>query len=71
MQESSTYLAILEEGQMKHARKIILLLGTKKLGPPDESMKTHLESITDLERLDRMMLQSPAAASWQEILDTR
>jgi hypothetical protein len=70
MQESDTYLAILEEGQEKHARKAILLFGEKKLGPPNESIKTRLDSITDLERLDRMMLQSPTAASWQEILDT-
>jgi hypothetical protein len=70
MQESDTYLAILEEGEQKQARKAILLFGGKKLGPPDESIKTRLECITDLERLDRMMLQAPTAASWQEILDT-
>jgi hypothetical protein len=70
MQESDTYLGILEEGEEKHARKAILLFGEKKLGPPDESIKTRLASITDLERLDRMMLQAPTAASWQEILDT-
>jgi hypothetical protein len=70
MQESDTYLGILEEGEEKHARKAILLFGGKKLGPPDASIKTRLESITDLERLDRMMLQAPTAATWEEILDT-
>src|SRR5260370_42564365 len=39
------------------------------LGPPDESVKARLDSITDLERLDRMILQAVTAASWQEILD--
>jgi hypothetical protein len=70
MEESDTYLGILEEGEQKQARKTILLLGAKKLGPPDESIKTRLESFTDLERLDRMILQAPTATSWQEILDT-
>src|SRR5262249_54920512 len=70
MQESDTYLMILEEGQEKHARKAILLFGERKPGPPDDSIATRLESITDLERLDRMMLRAPTAASWQEILDT-
>jgi hypothetical protein len=70
MQESDTYLMILEEGEEKHAKKTVLLVGGKKLGPPDESIKTRLESVTDLERLDRMILQAFTAASWQEILDT-
>ncbi len=70
MQESDTYLMILEEGQEKQAKKTVLLLGGKKLGPPDESIKTRLESVTDLERLDRMILQALTAANWQEILDT-
>ncbi len=70
MQESDTYLMILDEGQEKYARKAILLVGQKKLGPPDEAIKTRLEGITDLERLDRLLLQALTAASWQEILDT-
>jgi hypothetical protein len=70
MQESTTYLAILDEGQVQHAKKAVLLVGAKKLGPPDESIKTCLGSVTDLERLDRMMLHTLIAGSWQEILDT-
>jgi hypothetical protein len=66
---SELYLVILEQGQKKHARKAVLLLGAKRLGPPDESIKTRLEHVTELERLDRMMLRAPTAASWQEILD--
>jgi hypothetical protein len=70
MQESDTYLMILEEGQEKQAKKAILLVGGRRLGSPDESTKTRLNAITDLERLDRMLLQAVTAASWQEILDT-
>jgi hypothetical protein len=70
MHESDTYLAILDEGQEKRARKDILLVGEKRLGPPEDSVKAHLDGITDLERLGRMLLQAVTAASWQEILDT-
>jgi hypothetical protein len=70
MQESDTYLAILDEGREKHAKKTVLLVGEKRLGAPDESVKAQLAGITDLERLDRMILQAVTASGWQEILDT-
>ncbi len=70
MHESDTYLMILEEGEEKYAKKALLGVGGKKLGPPDEDVKARLASITDLERLYRMLLQATTAASWQEILDT-
>jgi hypothetical protein len=70
MQESDTYLMILEEGQEKHAKKAVLLVGEKRLGPADESVKARLQGITDLQRLDRMLLRAVTAAAWEEILDT-
>jgi hypothetical protein len=70
MHESDTYLAILDEGQEKHAKKILLLVGEKRLGPANESVQARLADVTDLERLDRMVLQAVTAATWQEILDT-
>jgi hypothetical protein len=70
MQESDTYLMILDEGQEKRLRKDILILGEDKFGPADESVKAQLENITDLERLDRMFRRALKAASWQEILAT-
>jgi hypothetical protein len=70
MEESDTYLMILEQGQEKRAKKDILLVGQARCGAPDESTKARLDAITDLERLDRMLLQALTAASWQEILDT-
>lgn len=70
MQESDTYLMILDEGQEKASRRIIVALGEGRLGSPDESVKAALNNITDLDRLTRMACQAPKAASWQEILDT-
>jgi hypothetical protein len=74
MEESDTYLMILEQGeekgQEKHAKKAVLLVGEERLGPPDESVKAHLDGITDLEHLDRMLRRAAKALSWQEILET-
>jgi hypothetical protein len=70
MQESDTYLMILDEGQEKYAKKAVLLVGERRLGPANESIKARLADVTDLERLDRMLLQAVTAATWQEILDT-
>jgi hypothetical protein len=70
MDESDTYLMILDQGQEKALRRVILILGEDRFGPPDESVKAGLNSITDLDRLERMARRTPKAASWQEILDT-
>jgi hypothetical protein len=70
MQESDTYLAIMDEGQEKFAREIILLQGEDRFGPPAEAVRVQLNNITDLDRLRRMARRTPKAASWQEILET-
>jgi hypothetical protein len=70
MQESDTYLAILDEGQEKFAREAILLLGQDQLDPPEEAVKAQLQAVTDLDRLRRMLRATPKATSWQEILAT-
>jgi predicted transposase YdaD len=74
MQESDTYLAILEEGeekgQEKATRKAIVIVGQEKCGSPPEEVKSQLENIRDLERLDRMLRCALKAANWGEILQT-
>jgi hypothetical protein len=67
MQESEM---ILDEFPQEIAKKTLLLVGGKRLGPADESVKTSLEGVTDLDRLVRMILQAVTAANWQEILNT-
>jgi hypothetical protein len=70
MQESDTYLAILDEGQEKATRENILEFCEARLGPADESIRTQLSNVTDLARLKRMVRRAAIAGSWQEILDT-
>ena len=70
MHESDTYLAILDEGQEKFAKKAILAVGEERFGPASETMKVQLNNITDLDRLERMHRSALRANNWQEILDT-
>jgi hypothetical protein len=70
MHESDTYLMILEEGEEKALREVILALGEDCFGPPDESVKSSLKTITDLDRLKRIARQTRKASSWQDLLDT-
>jgi hypothetical protein len=70
MQESDTYLMILDEGQEKALREAILVVGEERFGAPNESIGAQLSSVTDLERLKRMHRRAVKAANWQEILDT-
>ena len=70
MQESDTYLMILDEGQVFQARKIILIIGEERWGLPEESVKAQLNNIADLDRLERMIRRAVKADNWHEILDT-
>jgi hypothetical protein len=70
MEESDTYLAILDEGQEKFAREAIMLFGEERFGPPDEWVKVQLNNIMDLERLRRMVRRAAKVANWQEIFET-
>jgi hypothetical protein len=54
-----------------HVRKAVLIVGTERLGPPPEDIRTRLESVTDLERLDRMLRIALRAANWDEVLETQ
>lgn len=70
MEESDTYLAIIEEGEERGLREAILINGEDRLGPADESVKITLKNITDLARLKRLVRQALKAASWREIVET-
>ena len=69
MEESSTYLAILDEGALKQARKMVLQLGQEKLGPPNDDVVTAVQGIEDLERLERLNKDCTKVSSWQELLN--
>lgn len=70
MHESDTYLAILDEGQEKFAKKAILTVGEERFGQATDKVKAQFNAITDLDRLERMVRRAVKANNWQEILDT-
>ena len=70
MEESDTCLMIIDEGQEKFAHKAILAFGEERLGRPTEAVRSQLEAIADLDRLERMVRRAAKAATWEEILET-
>ncbi|HQU43475.1 MAG TPA: hypothetical protein PK867_11735 [Pirellulales bacterium] len=70
LEESDTYLMIVDEGKEKQAKKAILMFGEERFGPADETIESDLDRVTDLDRLDRMIRRAAEATTWREILDT-
>jgi hypothetical protein len=72
MKESSSYLAILEEGcaqgEMREAARLLKKLGTRRFGPPDHAVLEAIEAVTDLERIELLLERLLEVSSWQELL---
>jgi hypothetical protein len=70
LEESDTYLMILEQGEERARRRDILLVGEARLGSADEAVRSQLANVSDPERLKWLIQKAATAANWQEILDT-
>lgn len=72
MRESVTYQAILEEGRVEgraeEARRLILLLGERRFGPPGSRTRAALEAMADPERLEALGRRLLDVATWDELL---
>jgi len=76
MKESSTYRAILEEGEAKgeakgkaeEARKMIFLLGRVKLGEPSAEAEAALNGLSDVGQLEELGVRLLRASNWEELL---
>jgi predicted transposase YdaD len=72
MKESSTYQAILEEGRSEgsvtEARRLLLLLGTARFGPPDEPTRAAIEGMNSIEILEPLSIRLLNVSSWHELL---
>lgn len=79
MRESVTYQEILEEGreegreegQVQGERRLLLLFGSSKFGPPSDAVRQDIESIADLATIDRLAQRLLTAASWDELMEGR
>jgi hypothetical protein len=70
MEESDTYMAIIDEGREKQAKRTLLRQGGRRFGHASPTQESALQAITDLERLDHMLDRIFDANSWQDLLDT-
>jgi hypothetical protein len=70
MRDSDTYLAIIDEGREEEVKKLIRLVGEKRFGAAEESVLTQINAITDLERLERIVVRLHEVAIWPELLNT-
>jgi predicted transposase YdaD len=74
MEESVTYQAILEKGEVRGRRtqalRIIRRLGLEKFGVPEEVIESSLAAIDDPDRLERIVDRMLHAADWADLLST-
>lgn len=57
-------------GEIQRSHRLLLRLGSKQLGTPDEGVEKELKSIQNLDRLERLADAILSAKSWQELLAT-
>lgn len=73
MKESSTYQFILEEGaqqgELREARRLVLLMGGKRFGEPDAQTQAALDKITSQQQLEQLATRLFDVESWQELLN--
>jgi hypothetical protein len=68
MEESVTYQAILEKGELRRAHKTLLLLGTDRFGAASAEVRSVLDGINDPDKLDHLSLHVSKVRSWEELL---
>jgi hypothetical protein len=68
MHESTTYQAIVEEGQVEGVKRFLLLAGPKRFGPPEATVRAALERVTRWEELAELQERLFEASSWEELL---
>jgi predicted transposase YdaD len=56
------------EGQLEEAKRLVLRLGRKKLGPPSSAIKAKIGATGDLIRLERLSDRILDAKSWDELI---
>jgi hypothetical protein len=69
MEVSSTYRAIMRQGFVEGARRILVLQGETKFGPPDAAARATIENTSDLAQLEDWAVRLvTSAGSWKELL---
>jgi hypothetical protein len=67
MEESATYQWIVSKGQIKEAKRFLLMQGQDRFGQPDPKTVAAIESISDLGRLEELGRRLLRVDSWEEL----
>jgi hypothetical protein len=71
MEESTTYQGIVRRGRAEEARRMLLLQGEAKFGPPDAAARAALERISDVAQLEELGVHLVKVGSWPELFGKR
>lgn len=69
LEESTTYQYLLHTGALRHAQKNLLRQGRERFGNLPTKVKTAIQAIDDVDRLDELSLRLLRADSWDELLE--
>jgi len=70
IRQSLTWQASIRRGEVQGLKRALLLQGTLKFGPPDETAQFLLTGQTELEQLERLVERMLVANNWGELLAT-
>lgn len=68
MEESVTYQAILEKGELRYARRNLMRQGRERFGSLPAAAKATIEAIDEVDKLDKLSLRLLHVDSWQDLL---
>jgi hypothetical protein len=71
MRESTTYQAILAEGEARgiaKMREALLVIGSKRFGEPDPSTRAAIASMDDLDHLTALVERALDVETWSDLL---
>jgi flagellar biosynthesis/type III secretory pathway protein FliH len=55
------------EGRTEEARRLLLRLGRKHLGPPAPKFEAMVEKMTELERIEELSERTTDVSTWEEL----
>ncbi len=70
IRQSLTWQYQMEQAEIRGMQRALLLQGTTKFGPPDDTARALLTGQTDLDHLDRMLQSAMVVSSLPELLAT-
>ncbi len=68
MEDSVTYQKMIRRGRIEEARQILMRVGRKRFGPPDEAVVATIQGLNDLEQVESLAERLLDVASWQQLL---